>query len=266
MTSIEPETELDRAYVVMMGSPEDQLARLAYYHLFADAELCLLLESDADGDRLTPAVFELAEGRFVLTFDSDERLASFGDTPVPFVALPGRVIVAELAGQAIGVGVNLGVAESAFLMPAEVVSWLAGALAAAPREGMALPVSFVPVSAAGFVGRLEEKLKGLGHLATAVWLAEARHADGRTAMAIVFADARPEVEAALAKTAGEVVQFAGVDPAGVDVMFLTADQIERSGLARVGLRVVVSAPESAVPMHATPAAPGSDPDRPPKLR
>jgi hypothetical protein len=266
MTGFKPETELDHAYEAMMRSPEDQTSQLAYYHRFADAELCLLLESDADGDRLTPAVFELAEGRFVLAFDSDDRLASFSDTPMPFVALPGRVIVAELARQAIGVGVNLGVSESAFLMPAGAVDWLADALAAAPREGMALPVSFAAVSTAGLAGRLEEKLKGLGHLANAVWLAEARHADGRIAMAVVFADARPEAEAALAKTAGEVVQFAGFDPAGVDVLFLNGDQVERSELSRVGQRVVISAPKAVEAIRVAPLAPGSDPDKPPILR
>lgn len=266
MTGFEPETELDHAYAAMTREPEDHAASLAYYHRLADAELCVLLESDAEGEVLKPAVFELAEGRFVLAFDSDERLASFSEKVLPFVALPGRVIVAELAGQGIGVGINLGVAESAFLMPAAAVDWLAEALAAAPREGMALPVTFGLAYNTGIAGRLEEKLKGLGDLAHAAWLASACHADGRTAFAIVFENARAAAEAALAKAAGEVIQFSGHDPAGVDVLFLTRDQVGRSGLGQVGTRISISQPAVAETRARDPVAPGSDPDRPPKLR
>lgn len=266
MTGFEPETELDHAYAAMTREPEDHAASLAYYHRLADAELCVLLESDAEGEVLKPAVFDLAEGRFVLAFDSDERLAGFSDKALPFVALPGRVIVAELAGQGIGVGINLGVSESAFLMPSGAVDWLAEALSAAPREGMALPVTFAPAESAEIAGRLEEKLKGLGQLAHAAWLASAHHADGRTAFAIIFENARPETEAALAKAAGEVIQFSGRDPSGVDVLFLTGDQIGRSGLGQVGARIPISLPTAAGTRPGDPVAPGSDPDRPPKLR
>jgi len=199
-------------------------------------------------------------------FDTEERLASFSDQPVPYAALPGRVIAAGLAGQGTGLGINLTVPVAAFVVPADAVDWLAAALSQAPRAGIAMPVAFAAPDSAALAPALERKFAGLGALAAGCWLASARHADGRQAMAVVFEGAQPGTEAAFAKAAGEVVQFAGLDPAEVDVLFLSRAQVTRAGLRQVGRAVTLSAPTVETTELPTRSAPGSDPDRPPKLR
>src|SRR5690606_24860300 len=79
-----------------------------------------------------------------LSFDSEARLASFADAPAPYAALPGRALVQMLAGQGIGLGLNLGVAPSSFLMDAQAVDWLAETLATAPEPMRARPVGLAP--------------------------------------------------------------------------------------------------------------------------
>ena len=49
------ETPLDRAHDAMQAEPGDDAARLRFYERLADAELFLLLDAEAEGDRSNPA-------------------------------------------------------------------------------------------------------------------------------------------------------------------------------------------------------------------
>ena len=259
-------TDLDRAHAAMIAAPDDARARLAYYHRLADTELILMLQSEPRGDQIDPAIFALDQGRFVLAFDTEERLAAFSDAPVPYAALPGRVIVASLATQQVGMGLNLGVAPSAFLMPAAALDWLADALSRTPVIGAGRPKTYFPPSITGLGRAIADKLAGLGTLATTGWLAGAEHGDGRTGHVVVVQDASPAAEAALAKAVGEAILFSTADPAGIELLFLTTAQIAAEGLTRVAEPIEISLPAKAATVRPPPAAPGSDPAKPPILR
>ena len=135
-------TPLDAAYAAMEAAPQDDAARLRYYERLADGEMVILLESEAVGETLTPKIFDLEDGPMVLVFDLEERLASFTGIPAPYAALPGRVIAGLLAGQGIGLGVNLGVAPSSMLLSPEAVDWLAQTLENGPQTLEARPLQF----------------------------------------------------------------------------------------------------------------------------
>ena len=68
-------TELDQSFAAMQANGAGDAARLRYYNHMADTELCLLLEQEPAGDTLSPVLFDLEEGRFVLVFDGEDRLA-----------------------------------------------------------------------------------------------------------------------------------------------------------------------------------------------
>ena len=57
------ETALDRAHATMDDS---DAKRLAFFERVADSELFLLLQSEAEGDQLTPEVFDLGDAQYVL--------------------------------------------------------------------------------------------------------------------------------------------------------------------------------------------------------
>ncbi|MDZ4135468.1 MAG: SseB family protein, partial [Paracoccaceae bacterium] len=120
----------------------DDSARLRYYERLADGLLFLLLEEEPQGSTLRPRVFALEDGPVVLAFDLEERLAEAAGAVVPYAALPGRVIAAQLAGQGVALGVNLGVAPSAFLVSPDAVDWLAATLGRTPAQVEARPRSF----------------------------------------------------------------------------------------------------------------------------
>ena len=127
-------TALDTAHAAMQAAPQDDTARLRFFERLADSELFLMLTEEAQGENISPEVFDVADGQFVLAFDREDRLAQFASRPVPYVALSGRVLSSMLAGQGIGLGLNLEVAPSSMLIPSEALGWLATTLQHAPEE------------------------------------------------------------------------------------------------------------------------------------
>lgn len=126
-------TQLDEAQARLAGTPDDEAARMAYYGALADTELWVLLEKEPEDGKITPKLVPTGEGNFVMAFDLEERLADFARAPVPHLAIPGRALIGFIAGQDVGLGVNVGVAPSEMLLSAETLEWLAPQLANAPE-------------------------------------------------------------------------------------------------------------------------------------
>jgi hypothetical protein len=127
------ETPIDVAHAAMIADPDDDALRLRFFDRLAEAELFLLLEREPEGDQVSPRLFDVAEGRFVLVFDREERLSGFAGDVAPYAALSGRAIAQMLAGQEIGLGLNLEVAPSSILLPDAALNWLAETVGQAPE-------------------------------------------------------------------------------------------------------------------------------------
>lgn len=257
-------TDLDEAHEAMESAPEDDAARLRFYERLADTELFMLLGEEAEGDNITPELFEIEDQRFTLVFDREERLSQFVGRVAPYAGLPGRALVAMLKHQGIGLALNLDVAPSAMLIPAEAVDWLAQILAHGPDETEA---RLTEVSAPGglpeaVVSGLDRKLAIAAGLARFAYLAAATYDDGAKGHVLAFVDAVDGAEQPLAAAAGEALTFSGIDAGVMDVLFVRAADPLAAHLARVGLRFDL--PQAEAP--AAPVAPGMDPEKPPKLR
>lgn len=262
------ETELDRMHAAMAAAPESDAERLAFYDRLADAELFLLLTGEPEGETIEPALFDMDEGRVALVFDGEDRLAAFSEGPAPYAALPGRVVAAMLAGQGLGLGLNLGVAPSSFLLPAGGVAWLAGALASAPAEAAARPVTYGPPVDVprALIGALDAKLARLAGLAARAHLVAVTYADGHSGHLLVVEDARREAEPALAKAVSEAVVFSGVEAGFFDVTFRDAGDPGLAPVTRHALSFDLPKPAPEAARTRVPTAPGMDPSRPPKLK
>lgn len=264
---MQAETPLDRAHAALTVSAD---AEALFYRGLLDAVLFVLLESEARDETLVPRVFQLEDGPVILAFDSEERLASLDAGPVPYAALPGRVIVAQMAGQGLGLGLNLGTgAGSEMLLPPDALDWLAQHLGQSPHRVTALPEQFhaarLPqqlsaMLALGFAGALG--------LADRALLVAVRYGDGRHGHLLAIVDAKPGSEPALTHSVAESLAFSGLDAAELDVAFLAGDDPVLLRIAAVGLlfELPVEPTSPAKPPATPPGAPGMDPDRPPKLR
>ncbi|MGA1234128.1 MAG: hypothetical protein ACO3VR_09360 [Lutimaribacter sp.] len=72
----ETHSELDKAHAAMEAAPHEDGARLRYYQILADTELCLLLRAEAQGDMIEPESFDLGDMRVVLVFQGDSEKGS----------------------------------------------------------------------------------------------------------------------------------------------------------------------------------------------
>lgn len=262
-------TPLDLAHAAMTAAPMDEGARLAYYAALADGMLYLMLEEEAAGGAIRPVVVEMEEGAVVLAYDSEDRLAAATDTPVPYAELPGRVIAAQLAGQGVALGINLGVEQAEFLVAPEALVWLSQTLAHGPQDVSARPVSFAAPKGlpAALMQALDAKLARAGGLAEVGLLSAVTYEGGRMGHMLAFVGAAPGAEAALTRAASEALTFSGVEAGEMDVTFLAPDSPAVARMARVAHRFDLPLAAASTPAAPkAPAAPGMDPSKPPKLR
>jgi hypothetical protein len=255
---------LDLSHAAMLAG--DEAEARAFYRFLADAPLCLLLNAPADGDQLQPQVFELSDGPVILAFDSEERLAAFQDSPQPYAVLPGRVIAQAVAGQGVSLGLNLGSgAESETLLPPEVLAHLLALLDVSSDVMVGQARRFEPpqVPPAAQVA-LAASVQAAGLVAGAV-LAAVIYDTGARGHILALIGANPTAEPALAQAMAEALSFAGLEAAALDVVFLSAEDPALRRIAAVGHAFEIIQP--VMPDAPTvPRAPGSDPDRPPRLR
>ncbi|MDF0596909.1 SseB family protein [Psychromarinibacter halotolerans] len=259
-------TPIDRAHAAMDAAPGDDAVRLRFYERLADAELVLLLAKDADGDNVEPELFEVQGGRFVLAFDSEQRLADFVGRTAPYAALSGRALAGMLAGQGIGLGLNLEVAPSSILIPDAAVDWLAETLGRRPAEVAEHPEDIARPEGVPdlLLQALDQKLVSAAGLAPFAYLASVTYRGGARGHLLAFVDAAEGSEGALAQAVGEALTFSGLEAGALDVGFFAASDPVSATLARHGLRIDL--PEPEVVQTLAPGAPGMDPAKPPKLR
>lgn len=257
-------TNLDTAYAAMQAG--DEAAGLRFYRLLADATLFLLLEREAEGERVDPRVFDLPDGPVLLAYDSEERLAVMGAGPLPYAALPGRIIAQQMLGKGLSLGLNFGSgAASEALLPPDALRWLCEMLEAVPAEVEATPAQFFAPQ--GLPDALSDALRftlgGAAGLARAALLAGVRYQDGRFGHMLAVIDAVPGAEEALARAMAEALAFSGLEAGELDVTFLGSDDPAVLALARVA--AVFEVPDRVVEAAVERAAPGMD-GKPPRLR
>ena len=258
------ETPIDRAHARMEAAPDDDALRLAFYERLADGELFLLLDAEPEGDRISPRIFDTGEGRFVLAFDREDRLAAFAGGPAPYAALSGRSLAEMIADQGLGIGLNLGAAPSEMLIPAQAVAWLNATLAARPDEVQEIPAELHPPKCLPepLFAALDTKLATAGGLAKLAYLSGVTWKNGRRGHLLAVVDAVPGAEPALARAVSEALIFSGLEAGELDVTFLKASDPAAARMAAVGLRFDLPEP----PQATGPEAPGMDPAKPPRLR
>lgn len=257
-------TDLDQAHAAMHAAPEDDAARLRFHERLADTELFMLLAGEPANDQIEPEIFEIEGVSYALIFDREERLSEFTGRVVPYAGLPGRALAGMLAGQGIGLALNVQVAPSAMLISPQGVDWLVETLGHAPQEAEARLVAIdiprgLPETV---VTGLDRKLAIAAGLAKQAYLVAATYKDGGQGHVLAFVDAQPGAEQSLANAAGEALRFSGIEAGVMDVMFVQSGDAMTKRLANVGLRFDLPEPQA----RPGPAAPGSNPDKPPKLR
>jgi hypothetical protein len=257
------QTPLDVAHAAMMAAPDDDAARLRFYERIADVELFMLLEAEPVEDQINP---ELLQDAYVIVFDRAERLASYVGSSAPYVALSGRAIAQMLEGQSLGMAVNVGVASSEILLPADAMTWLRETLAHAAGEveakiNQVLPPKGLPEN---LIAAIDAKLATATGMAAGAWLVGVEYSGGGRGHLLAFIGAIPRAQDALVRAASEALTFSGIEAGAMDVGFFEPGDPTVAKLAKVGLRFDL--PQTQGLQHTPRMAPGSDPSKPPVLK
>jgi hypothetical protein len=257
-------TPLDTAFAEMEAEGTDA-ARLRWFDRLAASELFMLLEAQAEGDRVRPSIFAVEDGSFVCVFDREERLSGFAGEAAPYASLSGRALSGMLAGQGLGLAVNLGTG-SEMLLDADAVDWLAEMLATRPDEVEEAPAEIAGPGALpeALLTALDARLASAAGLARRAALVAVGYASGRQGHLLAFIDAVPGAEPSLARLVGEALSFSGLEAGTLDVGFFRSDEAVVERLVRAGL--MFDLPDLQDPQAGAPVAPGTDPNRPPRLR
>lgn len=253
-------TPLDKAWTATTGAGDAEMAR--FYDLFASTELFLLIDPASLESAAVPQpqLFPVEGVDTALVFDTEARLAAFTGEGGAHLNLSGRAAISMFAGSGAQLGVNLGEAPSATILPPEALAWAASALQQPieeTEEGVALgaPAGAEPA----LLTALDAKLAGMGAAVAEAWLCGS---DDRLLLCVALRmqGAEQSVVAALAETA----RFAGGEQAAFDITVVPADDSRLSAARAVGFGYQPSDPSAA--MHVVRPAPGSDKDKPPILR
>ena len=213
-------------------------------------EMFLLLEAEAEGEVMAPRVFDLADGPVLLVFDSEERLASFADGVQPYAALPGRVIAAQLAGQGLSLGLNLGTgAASEVILPPEAMDWLMQMLDQVPAEAVEMRVErfMAPAVPGAVLTALAGCLSGVQR----ALLVGVQYRDGRRGQMLALMGVSAGAEVKLARAVTEALTFSGIEAGALDLAFVEAGDpaLERmAGLALILQGETVAPPEAPAPL------------------
>ncbi|GFE65070.1 SseB family protein [Litoreibacter roseus] len=257
-------TPLDQAHAAMTAAPENDALRLRFYERIAESEVFLLLDQDADGDSIAPSLFEIERDRFALAFDREERLVAFSEGEAAHATLSGRALFDMLSAADLGLGLNVDIAPSSFLMPPDGIKWLAQTLGHAPAEVEATPEEIVAPTGLPevLISGLDAKLALAGGLAKFAYLCGVRYVGGAETHMLAFVDPVPGSEQALARAVNEALIFSGIEAGALDVAFFDASDPIAAKLARVGLRFDLPVVEDPIVRP----TPGGNPDTPPRLR
>ena len=256
-------TPLDTAYLEMQ---EDEGAALAFYARFLEAELFLMLEAEVAGGQARPMVMETSDGALALVFDLEERMAAFGEQATDYVALSGRRIAALLAGQGVGIGLNLGEAASAMVLPVDAVQWLADSAIGEDEEVEAKPLEISAPAGVpeALIKALDSKLANMAGVVGAAHLVSVAYEEGAQGHLLALVNVPEPAKHGVSEALSEALRFSGIEAGRLDLAFLTLDDPHLPQFARVGLGFEI--PDLVLPTAPAPAPPGMDPEKPPILR
>lgn len=255
------QTPLDLAHAAMTAAPDDVTARSAYYSQFATTEIFVLLAGEA-GETFEAQMIEMDGRRYALAFDTEERMAAFCDAPTPYLSLSGRTLVQALSGQTVGVGLNLGVAETSMLIPVEALEWISERIGPEVKidTGRIAELSPPDLDDIKVLRALDARLAAFSGPDRSAYLVHALYETERVHLIVLEGVPEPE-RTAVAGALTEAVRFLNPDLA-IDTLFADREDAVLMAARKAGLRFDMTSQSSR---ETAQTAPGSDPNKPPIL-
>lgn len=251
------ETPLDRLHIAMIKTA-DERSRRRYFSEFLATDIVLALEKPAD-QTLSPKTLVVGADTLALAFDTEKRLAGFGQTH-HYAVMAGRDLVELLKDSGLGLGLNLAGEGHALHLAPSHIQWLSQQNADPANVEEKITVIGPPGDVSGkLLDVLHRRLTSLAALAEAGFLVTTEQESGEGQLLLLLCGVPLQMRAQFAGHIAEALALENVDVA-LDVGFAEPGDPLLMAAARHGLQI-----EMPSPIKPTIAAPGSDPDKPPKL-
>lgn len=112
-------TPLDEA---LEGAKTSQCKRNAFYGLLLNTTVYIPMHETETDETFNPILADIDGTTYLMMFDSEEKLSSWAQAPLPYAILPGHVVV-EITQGNIHWALNPGTAHTKILVPDEI-QWL----------------------------------------------------------------------------------------------------------------------------------------------
>jgi len=171
-----------------------------------------------------------------------------------------------LAGQGVGIGLNLGEAPSAMVLPVGAIDWLAEAAMGEDEAVDAKPLEISkPVGVPeALIVALDGKLANMGGVVGAAHLVSVKYEGGAAGHMLALVNVPEAAKTGVSEALSEALRFSGVEAGQLDLAFLAPEDPHLESFVRAGLGFEI--PDLILPKTPAPLAPGMDPDKPPVLR
>lgn len=256
-------SDLQQAQIASVAEPEDEQLRTAFYARLVETEFCLLLSEAATNEQMTPNLYTEGDNRYVIAFEDEGDLLEFNQEAAHFAALPGRALVQMLVGHDVGLLINGNDLEKSILLSTKHISWLAETLSQAPQERSGALSDILapePIKAEHRAAIQDQLHKCAGLLVEAYHITVVEQEQNQR-QTLIFSGTTEASAKQIAQMIQDVVSFQDDPSLDLDVAFLDFRAPIMQHIRQIGSAFDVPFPEAP----ATPKAPGSDPDNPPKL-
>ena len=233
------ECSIDELYSYFHTEPNNIEKKLEFYQRILGNEFLIILESsDFEGD-LTPRTFDTQEGKFLLCYESNEKITNFIIQEVAHVLLSFKKTIALIKNKKIGIALNIG-DNSGVLLGLEAVEWLWKVILSNPSEELSsIPTefkfpNFVDES---LLSNLKVALETMSGMAKRVVLAQAQYKDLSESFFLGFIDSPQLFHELIRKRVLDIVKLDKSDSVFVDVAFLSSSTELAAQLSKKGLNV-----------------------------
>lgn len=243
-------------------SAKSSADRSALLGVVARTEFHLLLLADSDGTSAEPFLLDVNNGKAAVVFDKLDLMAGFQDGVSNFISASGRDLAVMLHKENLLLTINPGCEDTSFILEQNTLEWMSAQTNLAPKTIEFSVKDIGPARDAdiALVTALDEILPNMQGLAERLVVAGLTE-DAEKGMVIFFLNTQPGAEDTLTQLIHEMVTFSAGNIPDLNVGFVRNEDPLVNRLKEIGLHMQL--PKLPVP---TPRpAPGSDPDKPPKL-
>jgi hypothetical protein len=233
------ELSIDELYTCVYNEPNNIVRKLDFYLRILGSNFFVVLENSDFEEDLRPSIFDTQEGKFLLCFESIEKLTNFITKETAHAVLSFKEIIELIKNKKIGIALNVG-DHSGVLLDLEAVDWIQQVISTGPSEELnSIPIEFEFPNQAdkNLFDNLKITLKTVSGMTKKVVLAHAHYKDLSFSCFIGFIDTPRLFHELIRERVLDTVKLDKSNSVFVDVAFLSSSMELASKLLANGLTV-----------------------------